>query len=255
MTWARGLALAVVLATACTSAPAPVEAADPTETSASSGATGSLAGSPSPEVSPSPEPRHARFFGRIRPISPSLGAEMTGATWEPGCPVPLEDLRLLRFNYRGLDGEIHRGPMVVHASVAEGVLGVFEQLFDAGFPLKHVTLARRWRPNAPTDTTSSVTAAFNCRPALNADGTPSGSWSEHAYGLAVDVNPLQNPYVAGDGSVLRPAAEPYVDRSQELPGMIHAGDLVVRAFAAIGWEWGGDWSGKKDYMHFSLRGR
>jgi hypothetical protein len=188
-------------------------------------------------------------------IPAAIEREMTGRTWEPGCPVGLEDLRLLRFNYLGLDGEIHRGPMVVHASVAEDVLWVFEQLFQTGFPLKHLELARRWRPNGPIDTTRSVTASFNCRPALNPDLTPTGTWSEHAYGLAVDVNPLQNPYVAADGSVRRPAAEAYLDRSQELPGMIHPGDVVVRSFSAIGWEWGGNWSGKKDYMHFSLRGR
>jgi hypothetical protein len=252
VTRTRGLALALILATACTAAPASVDDVDPTGptlATAASGATGPTA------PSPTPEPRRAHLFGRIRSISPALAIEMTGTTWEPGCPVALEDLRLLRFNYLGFDGEIHRGPLVVHASVAKDVLGVFGQLFDAGFPLKHVALARRWRPNAPTDTTRSVTAAFNCRPALNPDGTPGGSWSEHAYGLAVDVNPLQNPYVAEDGSVLRPAAQAYVDRSQGLPGMIHAGDMVVRAFAAIGWEWGGDWDGKKDYMHFSLRGR
>ena len=180
---------------------------------------------------------------------------MTGKTWEPGCPIGLEDLRLLRFNYLGMDGEIHRGPMVVNASVAEDVLGVFARLFDAGFQLKHVALAHRWRPNGPIETTRSVTASFNCRPALNPDLTPTGTWSEHAYGLAIDVNPLQNPYVAVDGSVRRPAAQAYLDRSQQLPGMIHPGDVVVRSFAEIGWEWGGNWSGTKDYMHFSLRGR
>jgi len=206
-------------------------------------------------ASPDPEPARTRFARRITPIPAAIEVEMIGTIWERGCPVALEDLRLLRFNYLGLDGEVHRGPMVVNASVAEDVLGVFEQLFDAGFPFKHVALARRWRPNAPTDTTRSVTSSFNCRPALNPDGTPTSSWSEHAYGLAVDVNPLQNPYVGPDGSVRRPAAEAYVDRSQELPGMIHPDDLVVLAFAAIGWEWGGNWSGKKDYMHFSLRGR
>ncbi|HLA92462.1 MAG TPA: M15 family metallopeptidase [Actinomycetota bacterium] len=204
---------------------------------------------------PSPEPARSRFAGRVTGIPAAIEREMTGRTWEPGCPIGLEDLRLLRFNYLGMDGEIHRGPMVVNASVAEDVLGVFARLFDAGFQLKHVALAHRWRPNGPIETTRSVTASFNCRPALNPDLTPTGTWSEHAYGLAIDVNPLQNPYVAVDGSVRRPAAQAYLDRSQQLPGMIHPGDVVVRSFAEIGWEWGGNWSGTKDYMHFSLRGR
>ena len=255
----RGLALALALAAACTAAPASETSSGPSSPSGSFAvASPTEPSSPTaatPAPSPSSEPARSRFAGRVTEIPAAVEREMSGTTWEPGCPVGLEDLRLLRFNYLGLDGEIHRGPMVVHASVARDVLGVFEQLFDAGFPLKHVALAHRWRPNGPINTTRSVTASFNCRPALNPDLSPTGTWSEHSYGLAVDVNPLQNPYVAADGSVRRPAAEVYLDRSRELPGMIHAGDVVVRSFAGIGWEWGGNWSGKKDYMHFSLRGR
>ena len=83
---------------------------------------------------------------------------------------------------------------------------------------------------------------------------PGDDFSQHAYGLAVDINPLQNPYVSTDGFVRNRAAEPYTVRSRDLEGMIHEGDVVVRTFAAIGWEWGGNWSGDKDYMHFSQSG-
>jgi hypothetical protein len=198
----------------------------------------------------------SRFAGRFVAIPVSVQREMLDRrTWEPGCPVGIEDLRLLRFNYHGFDDLIKRARMVVHEDVAAEVLGVFERLFDARFRFKHIELSTRWRPHGPIDTTSSRTAAFNCRPALNPDLTPTGTWSEHSYGLAVDINPLQNPYVAADGTVLRPAAEAYLDRSQDLLGMIHEGDIVVRAFAAIGWEWGGHWSDSKDYMHFSQNGK
>ena len=259
----RGFALALATASACTAAPAaeaptgaPRTSSAPTSVTTGGPSTSPEVASPAPTAPPtSPEPDRSRFAGRSIPLPARIAQDMTGVTWDPGCPVALEDLRLLRFNYLGLDGETHRGPMVVHTSVAKDVLWVFGKLWDAGFPLKHVALARRWRPDGPVDTTRSVTASFNCRPALNPDGTPSGSWSEHAYGLAIDVNPLQNPYVAPDGSVRRPAAEAYVDRTQDLLGMIHPGDVVVSSFAVIGWEWGGNWSGKKDYMHFSLRGR
>jgi hypothetical protein len=168
--------------------------------------------------------------------------------------VPLRDLALLRFNYVGIDGEVHRGPMVVHRSVAGDVLGVFRRLFEAGFPLQRVALARPFRPDADPHTRRSITAAFNCRPVITPEG-PQETLSQHAWGLAVDVNPLQNPYVSADGCVRNRFARPYVDRSQDLPGMIHEGDVVVRAFAAIGWSWGGRWDGSKDYMHFSLTGR
>lgn len=201
------------------------------------------------------EPDRTRFAGRIRsPLPERLRREMRGTTWRPGCPVPLRDLALMRFNYVGFDGDVHRGPMVVHRSVAEDVLGVFRTLFEAGFPLKRVALASRYRPNADPNTRRSVTAAFNCRPVVTPEG-PQEILSQHAYGLAVDVNPLQNPYVAADGSVRNRFARPYVDRSRDLPGMIHPGDVVVRAFASIGWSWGGHWSGARDHMHFSLTGR
>jgi hypothetical protein len=182
---------------------------------------------------------------------------MRGTTWRQGCPVPIDGLRLLTFNYRGFDGEVKRGPMVVNAAVAEDVLSVFRHLFEVGFPLKRVGLAREFREarlETRPNTRRSVTASFNCRVVVTPAG-PGDEFSQHAYGLAVDVNPLQNPFVRSDGWVRNRFARPYVNRSQDLPGMIHDGDVVVRAFAAIGWSWGGRWSGDVDYMHFSLAGR
>jgi D-alanyl-D-alanine carboxypeptidase-like protein len=189
-------------------------------------------------------------------LPPGLEAAMRGTTWQPGCPVPLSDLSLLRFNYWGMDGEIKRGPLVVNASVADDVLWVFHQLFDAHYPFKRVGLARRFRESRydeNLDSRRSVTASFNCRVVITPAG-PQDTFSQHAYGLAIDVNPMQNPFVGADGSVHDPLARPYADRSLDEPGMIHEGDEVVRAFASIGWSWGGDWSGDKDYMHFSQSG-
>ncbi|HXF73587.1 MAG TPA: M15 family metallopeptidase, partial [Actinomycetota bacterium] len=188
----------------------------------------------------------------IVPIRGELRRALVPRNWRPGCPVPLDDLRWLTVAYRGFDGRRHVGPIVVHEAVAEDVRWVFRRLFRAGFPIKRVALPRRYRdlPRSETwDDTRNVTSGFNCRPVT--DGT---SWSQHAYGLAIDINPLQNPYVRGDGSVLRRAARPYRDRTLRLPGMIHEGDVVVRAFDAIGWEWGGRWRTLKDYMHFSATG-
>jgi hypothetical protein len=166
----------------------------------------------------------------------------------------MAELALLRFNYIGFDGDVKRGPMVVNTAVAEDVLSVFRSAYRAGFPIRHVALAKEFHPNANPDSRRSVTASFNCRPIVTPTG-PGTTFSMHAYGLAVDVNSLQNPYVAADGFTRNRFARPYVDRSQDLPGMIHEGDVVVEAFAAIGWAWGGDWSGGKDYMHFSANGR
>ncbi|MGZ8605801.1 MAG: M15 family metallopeptidase [Actinomycetota bacterium] len=221
-------------------------------------------GAPAVEASPSPQDaaddpaeERVRFAGRISALPAGLERELRGTTWREDCPVPLEDLRLLRFNFLGFDGAVKRGPMVVHASVAEDVLWVFGRLFAEGFPMKRVGLAREFHPSRlETDphTHRSVTASFNCRVVVTPAG-PGDQFSQHSYGLAIDVNPLQNPYVREDGWVRNRFARPFVDRARDAPGMIHDGELVVRAFAAIGWAWGGHWSDGKDYMHFSLAGR
>jgi hypothetical protein len=207
----------------------------------------------SPLATPSPA-LPSRFEGSVSRLPPDLRAEMHGTNWRRGCPVPLGDLRLLTFRYWGFDGAVHEGPMVVNSSVATDVLWVFRQLFVARFPIKHVALTHRYRPrhDDPNDK-RDVTASFNCRPVITTEG-PQDVFSQHSYGLAIDVNPLQNPEVALDGYVRGRYSRPYRDRSKDLPGMIHAGDVVVRSFAAIGWSWGGDWSSMKDYMHFSLTG-
>jgi hypothetical protein len=195
-----------------------------------------------------------RFEGGVFRIWPALRRTLIGRNWTPGCPVPIEDLRLVRVSYWNFQGEVDAGPLVLNEMVAHDVLWVFRQLFRARFPIKEIDLAAKDRPRRPEDywnrTPRSVTASFNCRPA-----TDSTSLSHHSYGWAIDINPLQNPYVRSDGSTLRHIARRYRDRSLRWEGMIHDGDIVVRSFAAIGWEWGGHWHTLKDYMHFSLTGR
>lgn len=180
---------------------------------------------------------------------------MRGTTWHKGCPVALSDLRLLTLRYWGIDGQVHEGPMVVNAKAASDVVLVFRRLFAARFPIKILHLAVPYRgpqdddPNDKRD----YTAGFNCRPVLTARG-PVATWSQHASGLAIDINPMENPYVASDGFVKNNHARRYRDRSLRVPGMIRPADVVVRAFAAVGWKWGGYWRSVKDYMHFSLTG-
>lgn len=208
----------------------------------------------SPDAGSVGAPARPRFAGRISPLPAWLRQEMRGTTWKPGCPVSLDELRLLRFNYRTFDGEIGRGPMVVREDVAQDVLWVFRRLFRARFPIKRVELAREFVPEEfepVTFTRRSVTAAFNCRPVITARG-PLNEFSRHAYGMAIDINPVQNPYVGSDGFVRNRASRRYLDRNRRLEGMIHDGDVVVRSFARIGWEWGGHWGGGKDYMHFAV---
>ncbi len=187
------------------------------------------------------------FHGTISRISPELRARMT--SWRPGCPVALHRLRLLTVNHWGFDREVHRGWLIVNAYQARPVLRVMHRLFDSRFPFRRIRLIDAYGSSDDRSMAANNTSGFNCR---YVSGTT--RWSEHAYGRAVDINPVQNPYVQGS-YVSPPAGEAYAARSRRAPGMIHAGDVVVRAFASIGWKWGGYWRSAKDYQHFSSTGR
>lgn len=207
-------------------------------------ATGDIARVRSPE----------RFEGGVFRLGPFLRERVREHNWHPGCPVAVDDLRHVRVAYRDFRGHVRSGPLIVHERYATDVLGVFRRLFRADFRIHRIKLPPSYRAPRPEDywqSTRNRTAAFNCRPAT---GNP-GSLSHHSYGWAIDINPLQNPYVRSDGSTLRYIARPYRNRSLHRKGMIHDGDVVVRSFAAIGWKWGGHWHTLKDYMHFSLTGR
>lgn len=192
------------------------------------------------------------FRGSISAIGPDERALLVPRNWRRGCPVPLRDLRWLSVSHWGFDGTARQGPLVVHRRVARDVLRVFERLFARGFPIQRIDLPPRYRPDRDRwGDRRNVTSSYNCRPVTESPGT----WSQHAYGWAIDINPVQNPYVRGDGSVLRKVAKPFRDRSLDHPGIIRPGGPVVRLFARIGWGWGGEWNSIKDYMHFSLTAR
>jgi hypothetical protein len=201
-----------------------------------------------PTVDRLPPPPGGRFRSAIRPVGPAVRARM-GATWKPGCPVGLDDLRYVTVSFRGFDGRAHSGELVVHRRVAAQVVEVFARLYRARFPIEEMRLVTGADLDAHPTGDGNNTAAFVCRPARQ-----QARWSAHAYGLAVDVNPFQNPYRRGD-LVLPELASAYEDRSRARPGMIRRGDVVTSAFADIGWTWGGDWRSQKDFMHFSATGR
>ena len=154
-------------------------------------------------------------------------------------------------SYWGFDRAPHTGELVVHRDVAGDVVHVFRALFDARFPIRRMVLIDAYGGDDGRSMAANNTSAFNCR---RSTGDPS-AWSEHADGRAVDINPVQNPYVSSTGAVEPEAGEAYTDRSRNAPGMIRAGGVVVRAFRSIGWGWGGNWTRSKDYQHFSRSGR
>ena len=189
-----------------------------------------------------------RFRATISPIGPPLAARMTGVSWRPGCPVPLRDLRIIHARHWGFDRKPHTGVLVVHDDVAQPMVTVLRRLYDAGFRIRRMRLVDAYGASDFRSIEADNTSAFNCR---TVEGT--SRWSEHAYGRAIDVNPIENPYVSG-GQTSHPASVPYLDRSRRRPGMAYEGGALVTAFRSIGWGWGGDWGGIKDYQHFSASG-
>jgi hypothetical protein len=223
-----------------------------------------------------PLPRTAQGFGEIRPTPPELrdrrftlpdtvpmlpdtgfssrivdpapAAVIDRSTWAPGCPVKARQLAWVRLTFWGFDGARHTGELLVNSTAAQPLVRVFRQLYAARFPIEEMRITPKSEQNAAPTGDGNDTGSFNCRPVRGAS-----TYSQHAYGLAVDVNPFQNPYLKGD-LVLPELASAYRDRGWRRPGMILPGGVVVRAFAAIGWGWGGSWHSLKDLQHFSANG-
>jgi D-alanyl-D-alanine carboxypeptidase len=190
------------------------------------------------------------FRANVQSIPPAIRAQMTGVSWRAACPVGLADLRLLTLTYRGFDGRAHTGHLIANKDAAAPLVGVFRRLYAAGFPIRRMELVDRYGGDDFRSIEADNTSAFNCRLA-----TGSSHWSEHAYGRAIDVNPIENPYVTAGRTTAHRTSRSYVDRSRHRAGMAFEGGALVEAFRAAGWGWGGTWSGDKDYQHFSATGR
>ena len=185
------------------------------------------------------------FVAAVQPVT----AADIRFSYRAGCPVAPAQLRTVRLSYWGFDGRTHVGRLVVSRRVTGDVVTVFRRLYRARFPIRRIVPVSAYRGSDDASMAADNTSAFNCRRAV---GSRTGSWSAHAYGTAIDVNPVENPYVLG-GRVLPPAGGRYVDRGRRLRGMAVEGGVLVKAFESVGWKWGGRWS-SPDYQHFSATG-
>lgn len=192
----------------------------------------------------------------LPPFEPEVSAVTEadlGASWRTGCPVGPEDLRAIELDHVDSFGQPDRGTLVVHRDLVDEVATIFEQLFVARYPITSIRPVDEFvgddgRASDDLSMAADNTSGFNCRAI-----TGGSRWSRHAFGTAIDINPITNPYVSGEGSdmvVLPPEGAAWVDRSVHHPTMIRPGDVVTRAFADAGWRWGGDFVSLKDYQHF-----
>ena len=186
------------------------------------------------------------FQASVAPVS----ALQLGRSWHPACPVGPARLRRLRISFVGFDGRSHTGELVVAAAVTQEVTTVFRRLYDDRFPIRRMRPVSAYGGSDDRSAAADNTSAFNCRFAVAAGPK---RWSAHAYGEAIDVNDVENPYLLGS-TVLPPAGKRYLDRSRARPGMAVPGGALVRAFASVGWLWGGRWTGSPDWQHFSATG-
>ncbi|WP_327001464.1 M15 family metallopeptidase [Dactylosporangium sp. NBC_01737] len=190
----------------------------------------------------------AAFVGTVEVLPAEARQRMTGVSWRAGCPVGLDDLRLLRLSYVDFDGAAKVGELVVHRAIADAAVRVFAKLYAARFPIRGMQTIEAYGGSDDASMAADNTSGFNCRNVPNTK-----HWSNHAYGRAIDVNTVENPYLPGK-QIMPPAGKDYLDRSTVRPGMIIAGDVVVTAFKAEGFAWGGAWRTGVDYQHFEKPG-
>lgn len=194
----------------------------------------------------------AEYRSSISPISPEIKQRMVkGNSWREGCPVSLNDLRYLRLTHINFSGKEMMGEIIVHKEVSAEVAEIFATLYDVGYPIKKMRLVSDYKGSDWQSIESDNTSAFNCRAA-----TGSKKWSKHSYGKAIDINPIENPYISRKGYISHKASETYKKRLHQKSSyadkaVLLKNDKAVQIFKKYGWKWGGDWSGVKDYQHFS----
>ena len=190
-------------------------------------------------------------FFRCEGIDDAVFARIKGKSFKDDCTMPREDLRYLRVLHYNKVGEVKEGELVCHKSIADDLLAIFRELYKAKYPIERMVLIDEYDADDEASMRANNTSAFNFR---YISGTR--RLSRHAQGMAIDINPLYNPYVRqrnGRTLVSPTGAEAYTDRTKDFPYKIVKGDLCYRLFRKYGFTWGGDWKNSKDYQHFEKK--
>jgi len=196
----------------------------------------------------------ANFTYKKSPITPKIKQRMiNGNSYRAGCPVPLSQLRYLQLKYIGFDNKEHTGELIVNQSVANDVVAIFKKLYEIRYPIRMMQLVSNYNGSDFASIEADNTSAFNCR---NVDGT--NRWSKHSFGKAIDINPIENPYVSRSGHISHKKSLPFAlrahqDNSAAQRAVILNNDPIVKIFKSHGWRWGGNWHSIKDYQHFDKK--
>ena len=195
----------------------------------------------------------AQFNSNVSKITPEIKKRMIkGDSWRKGCPVSLNNLRYIQLTYWNFDGEVSMGEMIVHKDVATEVRYIFEELYKINYPIYKMELVSNYQGNDWQSIEADNTSAFNCRPVTGS----TKQWSKHSYGKAIDINPIENPYVSRKGHIAHKASWKYkkrVHKNLNDPAdraVLLKNDKSTKIFKSYGWKWGGDWNTIKDYQHF-----
>ena len=186
----------------------------------------------------------------ITEITDELFERIQGKSFKDDCTLPREDLRCLHVLHTDLNGQTHEGEMIVNHHIAEDVLDILRRLYEADYPIEKIRLIDEYDADDERSMEDNNSSAFNFRLISHTTRV-----SKHGLGLAVDINPLYNPYtkmVDGERIVEPITGEPYLDRDADFPYKIEENDLCRKLFTEHGFEWGGAWEDRKDYQHFAI---
>jgi hypothetical protein len=179
----------------------------------------------------------------IHPLTTAQQTAMTGKSWKPECPVSLDDLAAVEVTYFGFDGLTHQGTLVVHKRFAAEASQIFHELYAIRFPINKVSPWENYGPDVYAE--KDITVGFYCE---KADDAPD-EWSGHAYGVAIDINPLDNPFRDAKKGWWPTTSVALAPRNNA-KGKVFPGSAAFNIFAKHGWAWGGFYVGEPDYMHF-----
>lgn len=180
----------------------------------------------------------------VQALSYNVIEIVEGKSWREGAPIDLDDLAYVEVTYWGFDDKPHLGELIVNKDIAEEVATIFQEIYKAKFPIEKIRLIDEYNANDDLSMEDNNTSAFCYRVV-----TGGKALSKHSYGVAIDINPVQNPYVTGS-EVLPKKGREFLNRNYIRKGMIVKDDVVYRAFKSRGWKWGGEWNSLKDYQHF-----